>query len=553
MVRRHKIFLVGMGIALAVLGLSAATVLQTRAEVAQLQSELTGFIVPAVDSKAGLSLRASAIVPIFAERDKLRLKRFVVETRLNPLFGLSGVNLNAFETSIEDLQNSLDNFVELYSEEDKALLESHFYPIAFLEALHDTETLRRAFLSSPSKERAREYHTKLLEVQSSHEEALQSLIAVLREKGAEKDHLTTRIGFVGGETSIEYMLGVLDTEYERTRAPRKDINNRWRCFEGYTSKCIPLAEQLALLQPEENHTAATISARTSSNAHLLRTFREFDSTALRSEALPFVALSDSSCFESPALFVPWEKHVGRGTSLEAELANDLIFIDTEAADSTYFKKLREGGQRYFYQPMTNLYLCPDLALDLSRMSTVLDIQSVLKEQPLFVGSKFDELGTLETRIVSADTLADTDVQNYVHAVAELLMREGEQKLADVVGETQTLRAESLLTHFYQGTSQFDRLIQNAIHQNEVIRPIAALGDDMNTTFLFTVRGYQSLMLGFFNRSVTAHTPKLLELQFLQPYTYHVPYEVLGRQFDTLEILTRMIEGTRIERRVGSEV
>ena len=532
------------------LGLSVVSVHKVQKEIRVLQSELSEFIVPAV---TGMKDSKSSLVSLFGEQRTLRLQRFAVETRLNPLFGLTGVNLDAFKNSITALEEGLHDFAPLYAPSDEQRLQEHLYPLMYLNMLHDVEAARRQLILTPSKELAEEYQDLLVSLLDEYDVYIISLQNIFSEFGADRRDETS-IGFVGGDTSIAHIQTTLTSLRDNITQQRKLLRDRWKCYQGKLEHCVALSDQLVQLTPLSIlEFSDTFPERIQTNRDLLTLFRSYDSTAVQTTALPeSVSIVGSSCFNDPATFVPWTKGTNDLTSIEVELANEVVFNDTAGGESAYFNRLHEMEQRYFYQSVTNMYLCPDIAYDLATVSTLIHIRSILQNNPLFKNTTLNHVAALERELTSAEVLTEAHVQSYVQAVALLLLKRGEVELKNELGAEDVLRAEELLGIYHQQSARYDQMITNAMQKNLIVGPIKLSGNEMALPFLFTTRSYQPLLLGFFNNSITKAEPKWMQNHFFQLLPTHKRLEDIPEHTDMVKTLQLMTDGARAERTVYSE-
>lgn len=158
----------------------------TEYESIVLRQDVARFIIPPVTfenamydvENGNVTTRG---IPVHGELEKsvLRLARFSIETRINPLFGLEGTDLLQFQNSIEELKDSAEKIAQLYEFEEANIIRASFYPIAFLRELHKTEKLRREFAAHPSDLLARRYHSQLMVTLDRYLLYLESLFRTL--------------------------------------------------------------------------------------------------------------------------------------------------------------------------------------------------------------------------------------------------------------------------------------------------------------------------------------------------------------------------------------
>src|SRR3989344_3873827 len=160
----------GAFIALAIVfGAAAATIHRTgSAERDFLERELTPYLVPPVSLEGrtyeihrGKIVAPAEEVSIFTAVRVLRLARYAVITRADPIFGLSGVDTHRLAAGVGKLNETLEDIASTQPREaDRARLTA-LHPVVFLRTLPELEELRRAVVANPDIGTVRRYQEQL--------------------------------------------------------------------------------------------------------------------------------------------------------------------------------------------------------------------------------------------------------------------------------------------------------------------------------------------------------------------------------------------------------
>lgn len=185
----------------------------------------------------------------------------------------------------------------------------------------------------------------------------------------------------------------------------------------------------------------------------------------------------------------WSERDNNSQVFNTQLINDLYFYNLEEIESEkispYFKSLQEAGVEYLSQKVTNLYMCPNHSSDIATISTLLAIQSSLRDAPLLLsvetGSedfKLRELQELEENILSATVLSEAEVQTYLSAANSLLKKHAELGLSKIIGEDTVLKLERLIQMDLQKTPNFEEILISVAVTNESLSYIIGTGNNI---------------------------------------------------------------------------
>lgn len=505
---------------IVVLGLSIVSVLQAQSEIESLRSELETFLRPNISGNSSVRLSVSTIVPIFKTRDELRLQRFAVESRVNPIFGADGVDLDALVHSVQTLESLMGDYVFLYGTEEQHAIRKALHPIDFLHALAETERKRRILIAEPSYIRARGYIEQL---ETSIELYIRSIVRVEQAFSDQVLQIYDKddpFVFLSGETTVAHIMHFLNELKMNAYMQQEALSRRKRCFEEYTSQCEPLVfPHVSTTGPEIYETLVyaqdqRVSEEINKNLGILAEYYvsdNDDALSIRGAQAPVLTVGESHCFSDvgPVYYLPRWRPLEGGSAFSLGLANELFFYDTHMWEgSDYFDRLRDRGVRYVQQPATNLYMCPDGAHDMSMSATILFIRSVLQGAPLFTSTEYTllegengVLSGLEDRISNGKIVSHDVVMAYVGEIRALLDARGEHALREWFSDEQIFNLGRFVSVFHQGMPYYDEALLNAARSNIIVAPVIRAGNNLDIGTLFITRGYQPTTFAVFNKSI----------------------------------------------------
>jgi len=560
-----------------------------RAENTYFQSKLSSFLVPAiiVDGEKHVVERGQVIsgneaASLLAGNKVLRVAWYSVANRLDPIFALEGTNPQQFKRSTELLAASLDDFAFLYNQDEKLIRES-LHPLEFLRNLHKLEALRQLLIAAPNDVLVEEYHKELITTIELYNDDLDKLIEAWNELSTRED-LQQQYDFLGGFSYIETYLSALYVLKVSSSYKKFLAEARWACYEGHLSDCSPLevvldknrifvdGAQGIIHKPVHSRNIKTnkdIILR-----YLLADINKHEFPQRRS----LVALNQSICFPhvSPVYYLGW------WTSLEENLRqfqisyiNDLYFWELVGdfdedwyqsyADNVrvHSRQFKTGGIDFQYQDAANLYMCPDMIQDISRVLKIYTIKELLRGDPLFINyvtpkthsntldKYLSSLVKWEKEIITRDIINESIVAAYLHTLSSLLDERGEVYLAQLIGDEKVFFIEKILALYHQGSPQMNEIIASAAHYNYSLNElIARSGLTFGIDYLFAARSYPMTLFFGFNKSFTEDGISFLEYAHDEPEFKHlVSYNnFLKYKLSPEEIIEEM----RIERELWEE-
>lgn len=540
-------------------------------EIFVLKREVARFITPSVvfdtkvyDVRQGIVTFKGEFVDRQTKEQVLRFARFSIESRLNPLFGIAGTDLDSFRKSIDALARSLEELAQFY-DVGRVFVENNLYPIAFLNNLYEAEQLRRKLVATPSIEIIEQYHQKLVDTIDSHLAFVDDLQDALPEIISEKFR-NSHFGFIGGGTSQKQFNSVLTNIKQQVQGQKETAKRRWECFVGSIRNCTKLDEHLSILIPNVVSLSKgpnEIPFFVERNENIIQTFRSNDSRKKSEEVSAHIVLiDDSRCFSgfSPTTYYyVWHATIDDGIGFITEYTNDIYFNDAQKTDAAYLNDIGKNVNRYIYQPVAMLYMCPDVAFDVARVATSYEVYTLLNTHPLF--NTNDSTAILnkttfekEIGIRNGVIINEREIHTFIADIGELIREEGEVKLAGVIGEEKVLLLEYLLTLQHQRSSNFDKMVWVSIHSNSIIPALFRADTDIELPYLVLTRGYQATLLGLFNKSfIPVETPLLMGITN-KTFPWMVSYNAqLSDEFTPLEIVEIMTATRAYERSLIREI
>ena len=282
---------------------------------------------------------------------------------------------------------------------------------------------------------------------------------------------------------------------------------------------------------------------------------------------PVVALTTSRCFShiAPVYYYPYWGEDHGNKFLGIALLNNFYFHDlTPDKLGPYLTNIKKHDAQlaYLYEEPTELYLCPDMAQELSQSQTLLAIRTLLIDNPIFSqennisNTQISTLARQEKDIITTDILFDTMIAEYTAALGVVLHNYTESGLRDLLGEEKVLMIEKILSIFHQGSAHFDEVINNAAITNSFLAVININSEgNRDIDSLFMSRSYLQLFFLTFNKSIIP-----TQLTFLEGLSQEVesPWLIsydtfLRHKFSPQEMIVMMKRGLKIERELLNDI
>lgn len=486
--------------------------------------ELEHYVLP-VDDVSSLS------------RDEARLYRYLLETRLSPLFAIPGSDTEAMRTALDALEKSRDAFLTSFDLKERQLLREHLYPIAFLRSLADTEDARRAFLGDPSSQNSEHYHNSLLHTIDEY----QTAIATLRDTVRSYDEKT--LGFWQGITSTHFIEETLDTVFLEATARMHEETRRYRCLSfGLWCKSLsgtqgdlqsePDVSTLDSLPPTIERNLRVVDARADRPPETLtqwggEEWKARGAYALATLAhpttfkdLPVAFLNNSKCavHDEPTYVRFWWSTSRASDIPTARIAilNDLYFRDLAHATSEFEQTLYEMGIPYIFQP-TNPFICIDFGIDISTVFSAYYIQNELAAQPIFSAAlETNDNDTLKTLAAIENTLRTSGrvldvslIESYISRAEDLVNRKGERDLASLLEYADVRRIERFV-EIWNAKSAWLEYIVGYLDDESITTRLLSQFRDMSMEEMILTRSYISSLYLFSNETIISSPVSLVE-------------------------------------------
>lgn len=528
---------------------------QRTAELAELQRELGGFVVPKVEIdgtfyevRNGMVLQDGAPAPASMRAQVLRIAHVSVLNRLDPILGLEGTSPELLAVAVQSLEQARSELVALH-EEDARDLEGVLYPVAFLRLLAKAEAERQEVITEPSLRAARRYYQTAL---AATNEALHYIDRATRlYKTLPKD---AEYYFLGGKSSPNAYVEALSRLHSDFSEKKERLGTRARCAVLFSTGCptLPAALQaLGRAAPRTTLRDAAVPSEIFAYEALLdtaRTYIELNPETVLSKIV--VQVPSSVCEAGVGGISHYGVRILRDAGGYSTIAfnnlDDIYFYDLSYEDHPYFKLLKENGTSYLHQPIENFYMCPDAGARYTELATLLALRDGLKSAPLM--APLGRAADLESHVTQAGVVTDADADAYLNTLAELLTQKGEVELANRMGIAWVLRLESLLAMGRAQSGYFEKLVDFVRTRNDYIMRSVIAGAPMSLQSVFVTRNPFLLLLLAYNKNAADEAPRLMEpVPFNSGVRRLVSYkDELRRTYSLKEAAALIIEGKQIE-------
>lgn len=469
-------------------------------------------------------------VQLFESLRALRLMRYALLSRVDPVFALSGADLDRLAAGIRALEESLDALAASSPPEERGRIRD-LHPLRWLETLPELEAERRALIVSPSLARAQRYQARLSE---SIDLALEEVSRLAEHVRWASDGEAKRRGLAAGanltvtflrtSTDTETFLGALASIRQGFRQPQEKLKARSGCLSILRSCGGGLRFGWAVLLSTADgaapHREALINPTVLS---LLRTLWEREGY----RTSPKVVMAATPCFGDQERVHPvqltwkpkgqinrsipqWEA-LGLGDVLEPQLLDAMYFINIEGSPRARqaYRPLADQEFPLFWHIATHLYTCPDLGYlpriaGLNRLVEELEAEPLLRSTPAPASSELtvqiEAVRQAEQRLIASDVFYEDDTRSFVGRLGELLTAHGEAAVAAAIGEEATLRAGELVAQFFQSSAGFDELVAAGAFRNYRLPQWSAVtaGQNPAAAYLFMISSAPSLFFLPFN-------------------------------------------------------
>lgn len=490
-------------------------------QIQQLETELVGFLVPPIEYR-GTSYQIDegevhgTLLP-HEELRVLKLARYTLLARLDPLFGFPGMDLTAYERALDELQHSREDLADYFEvgESQEPILYQTIYPLEFLRSVETLESLRRELVGAPSEDSARRYHAALLMTIDVYQTYIENYLSIL-DDSTEIGFHEPQTRFHTGYSNATYFSQVLRVYADAAEAAKDEAHKRRACQQllRVTSSCMSPQYPEEFVAGEAGE-RLEVSETIAQNVALTRTYREavYQGTTTNPA---LVALENSQCFfeQQPVYYHLWWHKAPNGSLVfRPDMINELYVYDfkTGKQSSWNFSKeyISRGGPQYIFQPVANHYVCPDLASDMMTLLSIADVY---------------EKGVLE----GGEMMREHEVLAHLDALAADL------RSGALSGE-EVHAAEELLVTYAHKTTGFPEAIMNVVLSNRVPREYGLYGTDTPLSEFMYLRSVPKLMLAGFNPSVLPVDVSFIEVP-AHAYPEHlIPLSHLQTEYTTEEL------------------
>lgn len=488
-----------------------------------LEEKLKKFIIPPLDGD-GLS----------GGDEKNRLIAYSILTRLDPIFGLEGANIDYLEIAIKQLETSVDDLIKTrhWKDETPGLINLH--PIGFLKTLPALERKRRKVTANPDKKLIDEYNKELSATITLYKHSLENLTEQFNDlryydrRGRKTGEIKNEeFVFVDSSTDLNILVEALKNLLSAADQQEQKLKDRTNCLEN-SDYCAGLLSFENLRFPEKE---------VSSGPGLIKIF----SGLYRPLNLPARSLVDrflaentghvkeggrlfeiaTPCFNqgNPSHFyIAWRQKQDISRHAHREWKNqklenvfqplllDELYFYKINESLNYYRPLIEAGFDFYYQPETNPYMCPDAGYqaELLALSNIMkEMESAPPPVPLRPSLKILK-AYLAQKILIRSGLADIKgTSYYLDLWGDLINELGEKKLAETVGAEEVLKIESLIIQLKQKSGGFPDLLTSGVYFNKNLKSMLPRLENhtLPINLLFVGRSLASIYFLPFNNSV----------------------------------------------------
>lgn len=551
------------------MGISALIYRDKAGQYEYFQKQLETFVVPSIilegnvyEIRDTLVFQNGEQMSLLKSVPVLRTAYYIVLNRLDPIFALEGTDPILFKESVENLEHSLDEYASLFGAAEERIVRTGLYPLNFLASVANLEKARQQMLQYPGLESVHSYNRELkrtLKVYRKEIKTAKHIFLNFRGYRENQEYNGTKNNsvsfyFFSGYTNIDLLYNFFFRLEEYALTQEKKRAERQLCLTGFISYCIDLTDILKKTSKE----SPTDTPIVSKNALEIRDILSLYNNTTAGEKSPIVIFPDSKCFPefSPVYFDAQKIKTDSSKDIfELTLLNDIYFYDARNARGPYLNLLKDAGADFLYQPVTNMYLCPDMAEYMTDASTILGVYALLLKNPLFKNKElhYEEMGTLaffENKIAGGEVLYKPDIDFFMGMLSEFVSTHGEKALLSIFSREEILSIEQMLLLSKARSHNMDGLINAIVEQNVIVKELKETGSPLSAESLLISRGYPFITFFVFNNnfygtaedSFLTYEPKTKGNFDLVSYN-----NSLRNTFTLPEILKKMETGREIKR------
>ncbi len=528
-------------------------------------SQVSHFVIPPVsvndmmyEIKDGKVLKngipvghSEAILP-------LRITYYIILNRLNPIFAIEGTDPSLFHKSVENLITSLEEYISFFTTSEGAALWESLYPITFLKALEVLELKRKEMIARPSPETIEIYNTLLTNTLNDYKNDVKKInnFFIYNNSFKYKTEPVQRFYFLSGFATARSFTNFFFLLQENADMQEEKIKRRKLCIKGRISQCRDLKIALHYEYSKDNNPKELPSATLQHAKNIRKILHDYYQSNIFTG--PLFILPSSRCFEEGPFYsdIIWDTTKNNRKTPQMLFLNDVYFYDITNADSPYLKMF-QGQLDYLYQPITNMYLCPDIGKSFVDSLTMYGIISILKQNPIFQEKSYtsystEELADIERQIISKDTVSLSDIEHFIFLLSEFLTK-NETTTPNGFTHDDIIHMEKILLIFKNKSYSFDGLINAIIDQNMIIKELKRITPEMSLESIMVSRSYPLITFLVFNNSFysTAQEAKFISFEKIAKSNFNLvsSKELVDIFFSPEIFISKMREGRFIKEKL----
>lgn len=451
------------------------------------------------------------------------------EAEDNPLFGLSGVDIDRFVAETKKLKKNTRVLADVYSNsKDKNIILRALHPLEFLEELGELEQSRRDFVTRPSFFRWLLYRNNLRKTVAEYKEDVAAFRAALGGlEGGE------RYRFIDSTTSLAALSSVVEDFRINAEFLNLEIHGEGDEIEFDTpseywqesSSDRPLTKSelkdLAFMRRFiESHDGWKILAQSFEvPTDCFGSFGDFDlfyPVALRNEIVPV--------YYRPAYF---------------------DYQEARFSDSRYYEPLRKANFDYYWQPDFNLYICPDSAYqtEVLTLYKIADLLRNYENSGNSFSSKTSEVTAVEAAIhnfLAEDPVRRSTQRILFSSIDELFSRYEKKERKALLGNERARMLSEVRLLVQQKSGFLEEIVaRGARLTGNLPELMSRLPEPLGVDELLVMRSYPSVYFLPFNHSVWRRVDPPSFITSVERSPYYYDRQKLERTYSEEEILELM--------------
>lgn len=461
---------------------------------------------------------------------------FAALTRINPILGLEGVDLDALGKSASGLEQSFKALVDSGGWQSE-IREDNFQPVEFLKLLPALEQARRQVAETGDGEAIKRYNQLLYQALEAYDKAIDATVEQYQklENYDMRDQAVAvkpeySFNFLKTKTDWQTLIQALENLKSQAAARKQEADRRIACLSngavcdeiigGNPTKYLAEAFALGAGDGFSEPITPKLKAEAIVNDYLKS--RSYYLKDDKIYGLATACFGDSGYSYFYAAYLQSETAAKLlGISADALPAADLIkpfylndafFVKVDPQRDKrfpYLKPLVDKGYRWHNLVETNYYFCSDLSYQ-AKLATLEKITKELAQAPL---EKLNdkEIDGLKEQIVGAKVVKNENVAKLMQLLDNRLASTSEVYLAKKLGTAELWKIESLLRQFKDNSAGLPELLAAAAFFNRTLPRLNEINEadaknKVSLVFLYSTHAYPSLFFLPFNRSLIAEPP-----------------------------------------------